>query len=1129
MASPPPSIKSQSSKPTPKLSPKPPTITDSSPSIQGLLEVLQSPDSMPSRRLRPDHLQSSSDELRVPLKPAKISRRESRLGLRNIFGRSKSKDSHISSTSTSTSTSSSSKTKLATASAAAKPLRQVVSKPSGLLRSSFVDFSAWQSPLSPKTTLTATTTSPPPTATTVCEPSLQPIDEAESQLNIPSRRNRTKKKPSIVVDVHAANQITQKTRQPPLHPSHEPVTESLSPPASVPIPRLPSQSQMYKTTKAPMATWNPPPLFRAYPQAIRHSRLPASNVSADSLLRAQEKRTGNSAAKGIDASGSSKASETSTASLNSAEFPPPKKKGHRRIASSSLPKIEWTHKIYVLVTSGYLLQYSGAGAYDRLPEKILHLGKESAAFVTDIFPGKHWVLQVSALMDSQGTMSAGTRSIFSRLLEKRHASNYLMVFERSDDMDGWIGVLRREIEALGGKKMLSETGEAAPKAEPRRLRAQGSQRTLVVRDPARFSKALPAAPDQLSVLSWNTRSNRNSNSHHSFVSHSQSNRNSNSHSISQHSYTQAQSNRNSTISDVDVPPPPPTASTLRCPKDKDLEREKEADDEVSTINSAVSHDGRQLDNLREYNRLSIVSSLLSSVSGQRTVLTSAASSPACSPIRDSFLAHVEDAATVVTSRQAIPMMTLAEKRQSMQSFNSLSTGPGTNISRPRSSMSLAIDPAKSRISRGSLELLSPSTPTLTVPNFSVPNPAMRRFSVARSPSADTLSFKDAVRTSSVRKLPLPALRHLPTVHDLPSSSSCLRSTTPTTANSLRPPSHISECFAVVSPVPESPTASTASPATPITIVAHGQGVPSRRSSRAVTEHGSRRPTSIASPSPLPSPVPSPSYYVSNVHAPRRHHSTRITRTSSFNVGSSIRHSVISPTTQTIVVPNRPHIAELASLPLPSTPRAPRPQSSRLRDAPPVSLDTITNSPRKVGSAEPPSTAPTFGADSERRRSLVLEPSEVVSHNVHTTARHNSLSTGLLRRASVQAESVYHGRSQTGFGPPRHQARLADLAETPRPKTKPPLTVLLPKKAYKQGAIPDIVCSPSCDFPVTPIIEPAMESAPLQQAANSAVAGAQATDAKNTAAILNRRSMPIITSPPPAPPPTRALPPLPVNR
>ncbi|KKF96618.1 hypothetical protein CFO_g1016 [Ceratocystis platani] len=516
MASPPPSIKSQSSKPTPKLSPKSLTIADSSPSIQGLLEVLQSPDSMPSRRLRPDHLQSSSDELRVPLKPAKISRR--RLQALGSFAH------------------------------------------------------------------------------------LQPIDEAESQLHIPLRRNRTKKKPSIVVDVHAANQITRKTRQPPLHPSHEPVTESLSPPASVPIPRLPSQSQMYKTTKAPMATWNPPPLFRAYPQAIRHSRLPASSVSADSLLRTQEKRTGNGAAKDVDVSGSSKASETSTASLNSAEFPPPKKKGHRRIASSSLPKIEWTHKIYVLVTSGYLLQYSGAGAYDRLPEKILHLGKESAAFVTDIFPGKHWVLQVSAVMDSQGTMSAGTRSIFSRLLEKRHASNYLMVFESSDDMDGWIGVLRREIEALGGKKMLSETGEAAPKAEPRRLRAQGSQRTLVVRDPARFSKALPAAPDQLSVLSWNTRSNRNSNSHQSFVSHSQSNRNSNSYSTSHNSYTQAQSNRSSTISDVDVPPPPPTASTLRCPKDKDLEREKEADDEVSTINSVVSHDGRQLDNLREYNR-----------------------------------------------------------------------------------------------------------------------------------------------------------------------------------------------------------------------------------------------------------------------------------------------------------------------------------------------------------------------------------------------------------------------------------------------------------------------------------------------------------------------------------------------
>lgn len=53
------------------------------------------------------------------------------------------------------------------------------------------------------------------------------------------------------------------------------------------------------------------------------------------------------------------------------------KSKHKRQISGSLSKADWIQKIFVLVTSGYLLQYSGEGSFDRLPEKMMQLGKDS--------------------------------------------------------------------------------------------------------------------------------------------------------------------------------------------------------------------------------------------------------------------------------------------------------------------------------------------------------------------------------------------------------------------------------------------------------------------------------------------------------------------------------------------------------------------------------------------------------------------------------------------------------------------------------------------------------------------------------------------------------------------------------
>jgi len=349
-----------------------------------------------------------------------------------------------------------------------------------------------------------------------------------------------------------------------------------------------------------------------------------------------------------------------------------KKRKHRRNLSSML---DWTTKIYVLVTSGYLLQYSGEGSFDRLPEKMLHLGKDSAAFASDVIPGRHWVLQIASVMEANGAATADSRSLFSRLpfraSEKRHASNFLMVFESAEDMDAWITILRREIEALGGKKNLSETGKPKANDNVLELKAQPSQRTLVVRDPERFSRMI-----QPQELTWQRTGMTNGEDAEGSV----------------------------TVVEADL--------TL-----------EQSMDDISTTNSVVSHDGRQLDNLRDStgaNRLSFISS------GQRTIITSAGSSPACSPTRDSFASHFEE----VPLRDPVPEVrprpnaaAIADRRQSMQGINPFIDPKVASFVRPHSTY-------------GPGQLPDPAVAYgPTTPNFSVPHSVSRRYSLVKPPAS----------------------------------------------------------------------------------------------------------------------------------------------------------------------------------------------------------------------------------------------------------------------------------------------------------------------------------------------------------------------------------------------------------
>lgn len=249
-------------------------------------------------------------------------------------------------------------------------------------------------------------------------------------------------------------------------------------------PSKATRSKSFK--KQPSSTksvpWNPPPLFQAYPQSVKHATLSAPTMPADAVLRFQSDRKRKPRRK---------YNNTSSARITSMAV---EEEGLKDDGDEDLQLGDWSQKIYVLVTSGYVLQYAGEGSFDRLPEKIMPIGKDSAAFASDAIPGKHWVVQVSHVLDENGSAKTETSwSFFKRLgfgggMKGRSASNFLLVLDNPDDLDSWLSAVRREIESWGGNKYQADTA-VRPNADEQKqtLQQRPSRRYLVKRDPHQFS------------------------------------------------------------------------------------------------------------------------------------------------------------------------------------------------------------------------------------------------------------------------------------------------------------------------------------------------------------------------------------------------------------------------------------------------------------------------------------------------------------------------------------------------------------------------------------------------------------------------------------------------------------------
>ena len=209
--------------------------------------------------------------------------------------------------------------------------------------------------------------------------------------------------------------------------------------------------------------WEPPALLQVYSQAIRHCRLEAPHSPQGHKMKERKVRDTDVVAEqdiSLRRRSSFLRTKASSSSISSQVNQPPKGRNEGQKA----------RKIYVLVATGYLLQYAAEGSSGRKPEKILKLGSKCAAFASDLIPGKHFVLRVvQSTVEVDGVPRPPRKSLMSRLGmsnpigSRSNSDNILMVFERPEDMNKWMISIRREIEQLAGKSCLSPTKDARAK------------------------------------------------------------------------------------------------------------------------------------------------------------------------------------------------------------------------------------------------------------------------------------------------------------------------------------------------------------------------------------------------------------------------------------------------------------------------------------------------------------------------------------------------------------------------------------------------------------------------------------------------------------------------------------------
>lgn len=238
-----------------------------------------------------------------------------------------------------------------------------------------------------------------------------------------------------------------------------------------------------------VVTSDPPPLFHAYTQAKLHGILDIPSTFTDGLVRPGQVRRNSISSETPSRSSVENTCSPSAATAEAVVF----NNRERKFSTSSVCPLN--QKLFILTTSGYVLQYSADGQNDRLPEKILELGSDSVAFASDAVPGKHWVLQVSHDGHSEHVISHQHKSSwakwsFKSAENKKVMTDLLLVFDDAKSLRDWLTAVRKEIELLGGSEYGPDSRTDEPEPEVRQsLKAQRSLPSL-----SQSSPHLPMAP-----------------------------------------------------------------------------------------------------------------------------------------------------------------------------------------------------------------------------------------------------------------------------------------------------------------------------------------------------------------------------------------------------------------------------------------------------------------------------------------------------------------------------------------------------------------------------------------------------------------------------------------------------------
>ncbi|KAF3937411.1 hypothetical protein ABW19_dt0207413 [Dactylella cylindrospora] len=230
--------------------------------------------------------------------------------------------------------------------------------------------------------------------------------------------------------------------------------------SELPLAKIPSLPSTPNPTRFSQALFNPPIessipaqiaasrrsssdnplLFIAFEQAIKSGVLTAPSIPPELIIKYHQE--------------------------NEARFQRERKSRFARKGSlSKTLDVGWTQKLFILAP-GLLLQYGSDGSYDREPERILRLRPDSLTFATDVFEGKHFVLQITAGGEST-TLTPDERrpSIMSRFGSKSRFDAYamLLIFDGAEEMQDWLVKIRKEISRLGGPS-IEEHPQPASKA-----------------------------------------------------------------------------------------------------------------------------------------------------------------------------------------------------------------------------------------------------------------------------------------------------------------------------------------------------------------------------------------------------------------------------------------------------------------------------------------------------------------------------------------------------------------------------------------------------------------------------------------------------------------------------------------